>query len=47
MAHADVATSSTRMGHGCRSPAMASHYRYSVHFDDGRRVTTNYVGDVL
>ena len=26
---------------------MASHYRYSVHFDDGRRVTTNYVGDVL
>jgi hypothetical protein len=26
---------------------MASDYRYSVHFEDGRRVTTNFVGDVL
>jgi hypothetical protein len=26
---------------------MASDYRYSVHFEDGRRVTTNYVGDVF
>jgi hypothetical protein len=26
---------------------MASDNRYSVHFEDGRRVTTNYVGDVL
>jgi hypothetical protein len=26
---------------------MASDYRYSVHFEDGRRVTTNYLGDVL
>jgi ferredoxin-NADP reductase len=22
-------------------------YRYSVHFEDGRDVTTNYVGEVL
>jgi hypothetical protein len=47
MAHAGVATLQTRMVHGCRSPAMASDYRYSVHFEDGRRVTTNYVGEVL
>jgi hypothetical protein len=26
---------------------MVSDYRYSVQFEDGRRVTTNYVGDVL
>jgi hypothetical protein len=26
---------------------MVSDYRYSVHFEDGRRVTTNYIGDVL
>jgi hypothetical protein len=26
---------------------MVSDYRYSVHFEDGRHVTTNYVGDVL
>jgi hypothetical protein len=26
---------------------MVSDYRYSVHFADGRRVTTNYMGDVL
>jgi hypothetical protein len=26
---------------------MVSDYRYSVHFEDGRRVTTNYMGDVL
>jgi hypothetical protein len=26
---------------------MVSDYRYSVHFEDGRRVTTNYLGDVL
>jgi hypothetical protein len=26
---------------------MASDYRYSIHFEDGRHVTTNYVGDVL
>ena len=24
-----------------------SDYRYSVHFEDDRRVTTNYMGDVL
>ncbi len=35
------------MRHGCRSPAVVSDYRYSVHFEDGRRVTTNYMGDVL
>ena len=26
---------------------MVSDYRYEVHFEDGRRVTTNYMGDVL
>jgi hypothetical protein len=26
---------------------VVSGYRYRVHFEDGRAVTTNYVGDVL
>ena len=32
---------------GCRSAAVVSGYRYRVHFEDGRDVTTNYVGKVL
>jgi hypothetical protein len=32
---------------GVEVQAMVSDYRYSVHFEDGPRVTTNYMGDVL